>query len=411
VPDPVPNPAPGAGSGPPGDPTPAFRASAFWRLFPAGMRRRWWLFRPFDLLARAIPFPGPRRGLLVVRMDGIGDMVLFRGALDRHAEAFGVDPSDITVLGCESWGALAKTVFAGYRVVVLNEHRFARNPFYRFRTALRVRALRAKVCVNDAYFRRALMADSLVWLSGAETKVSSLPYISERTRAEYLWYLSQVDRVVDTGPYPTHEMVRHARFLSAAAGRDIAPSRALLTAPDAPVPDAPDGPFALLIPGSNEPGRRWPTASYAALAERLRAKGLAIVLAGRGREVGPDAERRAMTDAGAVDLTDRTTLPQLMALMARAAVVVCNDTGPAHLSIALNAPTVVVVGGGHFTSFVPYPPDQTPPTARFVHHAMDCYHCFWRCHLRADPARSFPCVAAVGVDLVVESCDSVARTR
>ena len=92
-----------------------FKSSPFWRLMPAGMRKRWWLFRPFDWIARHWP-TGNRGGLLVIRMDGIGDMVLFRNSLDHYAAAFGVAKSDITVLGCESWGPVADQVFAGYRV-------------------------------------------------------------------------------------------------------------------------------------------------------------------------------------------------------------------------------------------------------------------------------------------------------
>ncbi|MFQ5763594.1 MAG: hypothetical protein ACE5GT_01585, partial [Rhodospirillales bacterium] len=59
-----------------------FRTTAFWRALPSGMRRRWWLFRPFDVIARHWPVLKKPRGVLVVRMDGIGDMVLFRRALD-----------------------------------------------------------------------------------------------------------------------------------------------------------------------------------------------------------------------------------------------------------------------------------------------------------------------------------------
>jgi len=388
-----------------------FKTSALWRLWPSGMRRRWWLFRLFDALARMIPLPGEKSGVLVVRMDGIGDMMLFRSALDHYADAFGVAPSDITVLGCESWASIQDTVFMGYKVVTLNEHRFAKNPFYRFRTALKVRGLRAKIVVNDAYFRRALMADSLVWLSKADTAISSLPYISERTKSEFTYYLSQVDQVIPTGDYPTHELHRHARFLSVVSGKTIAPSVACLTAPDVAVPIETDPPFAILVPGCNEPGRRWPFADYASLAKKLMADGLRVVLAGRGSEVGPAQDRAALVDAGAIDLTDKTTLPQLMALMARATLVVSNDTGPAHVSIALGAPTVVIVGGGHFGSFVPYPINSTPETVRFVHHPMDCYHCFWRCHLRDDPANSFPCVSAVKVDTVWAACQGVMTAK
>ena len=109
-----------------------FVSNAFWRMFPAGMRRRWWLFRFFDLIAKKIPMPWPRRGLVVVRMDGIGDMVLFRTSLEHYAEVFGIEMSQITIIGCESWGAIAGEVFCDYRTLIINEHNFARNPFYRF---------------------------------------------------------------------------------------------------------------------------------------------------------------------------------------------------------------------------------------------------------------------------------------
>jgi len=66
---------------------------------------------------------------------------------------------------------------------------------------------------------------------------------------------------------------------------------------------------------------------------------------------------------GVVDLMGKTSLPQLLDVINHAALVVSNDTGPAHLSIALGTPTLVIVGGGHFGCFVPYPPDACPANA------------------------------------------------
>jgi hypothetical protein len=152
-----------------------FVASAFWRILPAAMRRRWWLFRPFDLIARYIPVFHSRRGLLVIRMDGIGDMVLFRTSLDHYAEVFGVKESEITVLGCKSWGPITSEVFKNYKVLSIDEHNFARWPLYRFWVSLRVRAINPAISVCDSYLRRTLMADSLMWISGAPLTISSLP--------------------------------------------------------------------------------------------------------------------------------------------------------------------------------------------------------------------------------------------
>jgi len=384
------------------------KASAFWRLLPAGMRRRWWLFRPLDLIARHFPIFRKRRGLLVVRMDGIGDMVLFRSSLDAYAEAFGVDKADITVLGCESWAPIADKVFDGYRVVTIDEHAFARRPLYRFRIALTVRRLAPAVTVCDSYLRRAMMADSIVYISNADRSVVSMPYINEPTRSEFTFYLSQVDQIIDTGPYPTHEIVRHARFVSAVAGEKIPPV--------APVFDwrcerpqaVGEGRYAVLNPGSNEHGRRWPFSSYVQIAEKLLADGWQVVFVGT-RDERWDAQPLDAIAAkdGVIDLTGKTSLTGLIDLMRHADLVVTNDTGPAHLSIAVGAPTVVIVGGGHFTSFVPYPPEASPANARFLHEHMDCYHCFWRCHKRASKFDVFPCVSAISTDRVWATCKNL----
>jgi ADP-heptose:LPS heptosyltransferase len=378
-----------------------FDTAPIWRALPGGMRRRWWLFRPLDLIARHWPLLKKRRGLLVIRMDGIGDMVLFRRALDHYAAAFNVAKEDITILGCKSWQSIADEVFKGYRVEAINEHAFAKRPIYRFAVSLRIRRLAPRICVCDSYFRRALMADSLAWVANAPRQIVSLPYINEPTRPEFLFYLSQGAEVINTGDYPTHEIIRHYRFVSAVGGKTVPPGPPRITWRDSKPPIGEGASYVVLNPGSNSPGRRWPLAGYIGLAERFRKKGLRVVFVGAAEE-NPDAVRRRalVGKSGVIDLTGRTTLAELLDLMKGAACVVGNDSGPAHLSIALGAPTVVVVGGGHFGCFFPYPEDVAPTNARFVYEEMECYHCFWRCPKRADRNDAFPCIAAISEEMV-----------
>ncbi|MDP6840542.1 MAG: glycosyltransferase family 9 protein [Rhodospirillales bacterium] len=377
-----------------------FETSWFWRVLPSGMRRRWWLFRLFDLIARHWPLFGERSGALIVRMDGIGDMVLFRRCLDHYADVLGLKPNQITILGCKSWDKVAAEIFAGYRLFMIDEHAFARQPFYRFKIALMVRRLAPMVTICDSYLRRAMMADSLVWVASAPTSLVSLPFINEPTRTEFTYYLSQVDRIIDTGPYPTHEVVRHSRFLSELAGREIPPLAPEIPWREKPPNIAARGAYAVLNPGSNEYGRRWPYDCYLDIAENLLARGLRVVIVGGPGERPGDYRARLGDDARINDLIGATSMPELLDILKHAACVISNDTGPAHLAIALGAPTVVVVGGGHFGSFVPYPEEARPAHARFVFEEMPCYHCFWRCHRRASRYDVFPCVSAIAVKSV-----------
>ena len=382
---------------------PKFEASWFWRLLPAGMRRRWWLFRIFDLIARYWPVPGVRKGLLLVRMDGIGDMILFRQTLDHYSEVFKIPNSEIIVLGCNSWAAVAKDLFEDYRLMLIDAHAYARQPFYRFKISLMVRRLNVQTTVCDSYFRRAMMADSLVWMSAAKKSIVSLPFINEPPRTEFTYYLSQVDLIIDTGSYPTHEIIRHYNFLSAISGKEYLPIAPSVSWKAAVKVFPLDSPYIVLSPGSNEHGRRWPYENYISIAKVLHDRGYNVVIVGSIGEYGNSSSKNFTIDSSVTDLAGKTRLPELIDILKNAAGTISNDTGPAHLSIALGTPTVVIVGGGHFGSFVPYPKNIIPDHARFIYEKMSCYHCFWRCHKRSNKYEVFPCISAVSEKRVVDS--------
>ena len=352
-----------------------------------------------------MPIFKSRRGLVIIRMDGIGDMVLFRQSLDHYAEAFSFDKSEITVIGCNSWQSISDEIFSGYKVLCINEHAYARKLLYRFSINLKMRLLAPKIVVSDAFFRRALMADSLTWAIGAPKTYVSYPYISERTRSEFTYYLSLATDVIDTGLYPIHELDRHAAFISYFCFEPVKALPPVLNWRDK-TPNIPVGkPYVVLNPGSNEYGRRWPLKDYVFLSKWLVTKNVRVVFVGGVDEKAKvDLIKEVAKDQNIIDMTGKTNLPELMDILNFATLVVSNDTGPMHLAIGLGTPTVAIIGGGHFGSFVPYPKEATPNTARFIYQRMDCYHCFWRCPKREDPGESFPCVAGVTQDQVKAAC-------
>ena len=105
-------------------------------------------------------------------------------------------------------------------------------------------------------------------------------------------------------------------------------------------------PYALLVPGAapHRPRKRWPAERFAALAKHLAASGRTPVVAGAGQD-GPLAELIQNTAPATIDMTGRTTLRELAAMAAGAAVAVGNDTGPMHLAAAMGAPCIVLFSG------------------------------------------------------------------
>ena len=120
---------------------------------------------------------------------------------------------------------------------------------------------------------------------------------------------------------------------------------------DAPVdltwlpPDCLDipAPFAVLVPGAapHRPAKRWPAENFGRLAQLLDQGGIRPVVAGSRSET-PLAQTIAAACPATLDLTGRTTLPELAALLARATVAIGNDTGPMHLAAAVGTRCVVL---------------------------------------------------------------------
>lgn len=108
--------------------------------------------------------------------------------------------------------------------------------------------------------------------------------------------------------------------------------------------------FAVLLPGTNWATKRWPVEYFAELVQPLREKwNLQTVIAG-----GPDVQPLAAKIPGARDLTGKTNLRQLTALLESAAIVIANDSGPMHIASALGKRLVTLFGPTNPTRTGPY---------------------------------------------------------
>lgn len=102
-------------------------------------------------------------------------------------------------------------------------------------------------------------------------------------------------------------------------------------------------PVLLISPCSSHPARNWSAQGYAAVADyAIEKHDMAVVLSG-----GPSALEAEMGSAieaamsrQAINLIGRDTLPQLVAVISRAALLLSPDSGPAHLANALARPVI-----------------------------------------------------------------------
>ncbi|GAA0530998.1 glycosyl transferase [Saccharopolyspora subtropica] len=155
-----------------------------------------------------------------------------------------------------------------------------------------------------------------------------------------------------------HEVHRWCRML-AYWGIRTNPADLLL-----PEPDEELWPGSVVVhPGASHAARRWPAERFARVARCLADRGRHVVVTGSAAE-RPIAGRVAELGGLPPDsvLAGRTGLRQLAGLVSRAELVVCGDTGVAHLATAFDTPSVVLFG--------PVPPKHWGPPENPRHVAL-----------------------------------------
>jgi heptosyltransferase-1 len=130
------------------------------------------------------------------------------------------------------------------------------------------------------------------------------------------------------------------------------------------------GGYAALVPFTTKPQKHWFDDRWARVIDRIDDELSLPALFLGGPSDTPAADRIGeMTRSRPLSLTGKTSLTQAAAVIEGAALVLGVDTGLTHVSVAMDRPTVLILGSNH--------PYTTPPTdrIRILVNKLDCSPC------------------------------------
>lgn len=317
--------------------------------------------RPF--LSRG-GLPGKR--LLIVKLDHIGDYVLFRNFLEEIKASERYHGYRITFCGNEAVRSLAEWLDGDVvdEFIWIDKKKIFRDPLYWCRMLIRMYG-RFAVAVQPTYSRE-LTGDLLIRFSGAPERVgcdgdcNCLPQKDKKNTDR--WYT----RLISIRPEYVFEFLKNKDFFGQLLDAPIKimrptidPRRAAESVPAALLSSIKKD-FVVFFPGASLAVRRWPAVKFAALGDYVAERyGYQIVIPGGPSDKSlSDAIMDGSLQKNMLDLTGETNLPQLVGIFAKAKLIISNDTSAAHFGAALGIPTVVLSQFNLYRRFVPYPPDM-----------------------------------------------------
>ncbi len=219
------------------------------------------------------------------------------------------------------------------------------------------------------------------------------------------WFLNE--RLADAGFGALHQ-AEYWLQLAGLAGAEARP-RPAVVARAAPAQPLPPGRFIVLHAGggARNPARRWSPEHFARVADRLQVEtGAQIVLVGGAAD--ENAAVCAAMRGTALDLSGRTTLPQLAQLLSAAALFIGAESGVMHLAAAAGAPVLAIMGPGNPAAWGPWTPGGRSVVLRSAPVCSPCAYVGHSLGLRAGCAAR-TCMRMVSVQQVLAAARALLR--
>jgi len=338
--------------------------------------------------------PSDIRRVLVRQVNWVGDAVLTLPAIEALDRRF---PGAEIVLLARPWVA---GLFVGHpgvdRVVELGPADLQHGIFRRWHLARSLSQERFDLAV---LFPNSFDAALVPWLAGIPRRVG---YQTDGRG----WMLTHPLQKRST-PSGRHQVERYLAIVRALGGDGPSIPRLSVPAPARKKADQilqdhgvqGTEPIVAVNPGSiYGSAKRWPAARFAAVADALvLSRGMQILLIGSEGE-RPILERLARDmRSPVVNLVGRTDLPALMGVLARARLLISNDTGAMHVAAAIGTPVLAIFG--------PTDAEATGPvgqSTRLLREPVPCSPCL----LRECPI-DHRCMTRIGVDQVVQAVEEL----
>ncbi|HYD97119.1 MAG TPA: glycosyltransferase family 9 protein [Noviherbaspirillum sp.] len=118
------------------------------------------------------------------------------------------------------------------------------------------------------------------------------------------------------------------------------------------------GRYICIHPGARIRDKCWSPQRFAEIADRLADEyGLTVVLTGSAKEADLTAAVASHMRNEAVDTASPLSLGAMAALMSRARLLICNDTGVSHIAAGLQLPSVVIFSKADMQRWAPLDQD------------------------------------------------------
>lgn len=299
--------------------------------------------------------------LLIVRIDAIGDYILFRNFLRIIKESDRFRNYKITLLGNIIWKDLAEEYDSGYvdEFVWINPVKFFKNSEW-------ADTLKILLKLHGRGFEKILIpSDTENWRTDFILKHTGAKRIvtgEKDTAFSGNGKISKPDTAVNGSRHNSQNLLfqffRNKKFTEELTGKSILLKKPFFENAGALKSNGiMNEDYIVIFPGASDLKKMWSAENFGILCRKISdVRKIRIVICGSDSDKA--AAEKICKVSGVKDIEDRTrdgSLSELVRLISNAKLLVTNDTCALHIGAALDIKTICISNGLHFGRFHPYP--------------------------------------------------------
>jgi len=287
--------------------------------------------------------------LLIIRLDDIGDYLLFRNMLCFYKRGRWKD-YEITLLGNIAWKSFFDELDYSNvdKVVWVNKKQFLKSEIYRAEVCLRIRKEGFEVVVCPSRTRPLLLDDICMLATGATKKIAS-----KNTFINKNW--NKLSDNLYNELYKSDEKCEHEFIFNLKFNNWICDTNITLFRPEINTDNykIDSNPYILCFIGASTRSKRWTKKQWKQFVKLYQQnyKGDVYIAGGQEDVVTADA---ISAKTSAKSIAGATTLEDMIRYVCNATCVITNDTMSAHLAVSCNVPAIIIANGNNYFRFAAY---------------------------------------------------------
>lgn len=339
--------------------------------------------------------------LVIIRLDAIGDYILFRNYLKEIHNSNKFKDHKIILIGNIIWSDLAEFLDRAYvnEFIWVNTKNFWNVPFLRL-IYEKFKDYKIDYLLTPT-FGRQFIADKIAMIISAKQKVLVVGDDSPtdfRFRALSKLYYPYTNNIMVKTEIGTEFCRNHFLFEKVISEKiDLKYPCIIINKKQFPIPSYK---YIVIFPGAGILKRAWPLKNFIEIILFIleQTNYNVIILGGNSeKEMGEEIISKIPSNR-IINQIGTTTLTEVCGILANAIGVISNETSGAHISACLGTKTICLLGGGHFGRFMPY--GNNFINLFCVNYKMECYHCDWNCIYPIANLESYPCIKNIAIEKV-----------